>query len=427
MDKLNSINENRIYGLIGERLSHSFSKLVHQRLYDCPYELMEIPRESLDSFMEKHEFSAINVTIPYKQAVIPHLDFVDEKAKKIGAVNTVINNDGKLFGYNTDYQGVIYMLKKADISLLNQHVLILGSGGTCKTLKAVATDLGAASINIASRSPQADTISYENALLLKDTTVIMNASPVGMYPKSEGIPIKLSGFEKLYAVVDAIYNPLNTRLLQEARRLGKKTAEGLLMLVAQAKYAAELFLNSNIPDDKIDEIFSELYISQSNFILIGMPSCGKSRIGKQLALELNRKIIDIDSEIEKAEGKTIPEIFATKGERYFRELETAIIKKLSTTNGAVISTGGGSILKEENIFALKQNGVICFIDRPLEHLLVGNNRPLSTSAETIKSMLEIRLPIYQKTADFSVLNDGRLNDICKEIKNKFMKYKGEKL
>lgn len=414
------MNTNARYGLIGEKLSHSFSKVIHERLCDYKYDLIEIKRESLADFMTNREFAAINVTIPYKQAVIPYLDELSDRAKKIGAVNTIINKNGRLIGYNTDYAGVLYMLKglstNGEASIAGKTVLILGSGGTRKTLKAVLSDLGAKEILTASRSPlnphfnNDGILSYDEAKTRTDIQIICNASPVGMYPDNEASPIDLSAFPALCGVVDVIYNPLKTKLLQQADTLSIKNVSGLPMLVAQAKYAAELFCSTKIPDERIAEITASIKKEQINFVLIGMPASGKSRMGRALAKQFSRPFVDIDAEIEKHTGKSIPDIFASAGEKAFRLYEEELTACFSREHGLVIATGGGAVLSEKNISALHQNGVLCFINRPLEQLLCNNNiggkRPLSTSAETIERLFSTRIPLYLAASDYTILNDG---------------------
>ncbi len=407
------------YGLIGEKLSHSFSKIIHEKLADYNYNLMEIPKDEIDSFMQKREFSAINVTIPYKQTVMPYLDFIDESAKQIGAVNTIVNKNSKLFGYNTDFTGFLYTLNHCDITLTDKIVLIMGSGGTCKTVLAVAKSQNAKEIIVASRTKSKETISYQEALNRNDIEVIINASPKGMYPNNDEQPIDLKVFSSLEAVVDVIYNPLNTKLLQQAKSLGVKYANGLLMLVAQAKFAAEYFLDTKMNDDEINKIYDEMKASLSNLVLIGMPSCGKTILGEKIALILNREFIDIDAVISDRSNMTIEEIFKQKGEDYFRQLEKEVTQQFAKKNSLVISTGGGVIKNSENIENLQQNGVIAFIDRPIEKLLIGNGRPLSNSSDQIAKLYQERYPIYINSSDFTICNDTSIEDALRKLEQLF--------
>ncbi|MEG0692380.1 MAG: shikimate kinase [Oscillospiraceae bacterium] len=403
------------YGLIGEKLGHSFSKVVHEKLADYCYDLIEIQKDELDRFVKKRAFHAINVTIPYKETVIPYLDFIDENAKAIGAVNTIVNQNGKLYGYNTDFAGFLYTLDVNQISLSNKVVLIMGSGGTCKTVLAVAKSQNAKEILIASRTKSEDTISYDEALNRKDIKVIINASPKGMYPSNDERSIDLSGFPNLEAVVDVIYNPLQTRLLQQAKQLQIKHANGLLMLVAQAKFAVEYFLDKQINNNKINEIYDEIKASLSNIVLVGMPSCGKTILGKKLARVLNRELVDIDAVIKDRTQMTIEEIFKQNGEDSFRKLEIDITAEFAKKNSLVISTGGGVIKNSINIFNLQQNGVIVFIDRPIESLLIGNGRPLSNSSEQIAKLYQERYQTYLDSSDFQVLNDCSIEDALRKL------------
>lgn len=411
--------DERRYGLIGEKLSHSFSKLIHQKLKDYDYQLIEIKKEDIDSFMTKKEFAAINVTIPYKQTVIPYLDFIDDAAKEISAVNTVVNKDGKLYGYNTDYLGLKYMLLKNNVCIEGKKAMILGSGGTCKTAKRVLSDMGAKEITVVSRFGGEGKITYEQAVKLTDTDIILNASPKGMYPNNYDESFDIDNFDNLSAVVDVIYNPLNTSLVLKAKERGINAFGGLLMLVGQAKYACEFFTGEKIDDSEIDKIYSELLTKQSNLVLIGMPGCGKSTLGKILEEKLQKKLIDIDAEIEKRENMKISEIFEKFGEERFREIEIEVTADIAKQNNVIISTGGGVIKNACNIKALKQNGIICFVDRELEALQLGQGRPLSSDFDKVKVMYTQRHPLYKKYCDFSVDNNSKIEETADKIKEKY--------
>lgn len=393
------------YGLIGEKLGHSFSKIIHEKLADYTYELCPLAKGELDAFMTARQFKAINVTIPYKQDVIPYCDVLDDSAKKIGVVNTIVNRDGKLFGYNTDFAGFLYNLNAHDIILKDKKVMICGSGGTCKTVTAVAQHMGAKEILVVSRSKKENTVTYEECIHHKDVDVIVNASPKGMYPNNGESPLDLSNFPNCKAVVDVIYNPLKTRLLQQAEQLGMKAVNGLEMLVAQAKFAVEHFLSTEIPDHKIDQITLELLKQLTNIVLIGMPSSGKTLTGQALCKYIDKTFIDTDAVIVKRAGMSIKEMFAQYGEAHFRQLEHDVIEELSKQNGLIIATGGGSIKNEENIRNLKQNGVVMFIDRDLEHLLVTDDRPLSKDTDAVAKLYEERYPLYTKYGDLRVPNN----------------------
>lgn len=393
------------YGLIGEKLGHSFSKIIHEKLADYTYELCPLTKDELDAFMTAKQFKAINVTIPYKQDVIPYCDVLDDSAKRIGVVNTIVNRDGKLFGYNTDFAGFLYNLNAHGITLKDKKVMICGSGGTCKTVMAVAEYMGAKEILVVSRSKKENTVTYEECIHHKDVDVIVNASPKGMYPNHGESPLDLSNFPNCKAVVDVIYNPLKTRLLQQAEQLGMKAVNGLEMLAAQAKFAVEHFLSTEIEDDKIDQITLELLNQLTNIVFIGMPSSGKTLTGKALCKYIDKTFVDTDAVIVERSGMSIKEMFAQHGEAHFRKWEHDVIEELSQQNGLIIATGGGAIKNEENIQNLKQNGVVMFIDRDLEHLLVTDDRPLSKDANAVAKLYEERYPLYTKYGDLRVPNN----------------------
>lgn len=393
------------YGLIGEKLGHSFSKIIHEKLADYTYELCPLAKDELDAFMTAKQFKAINVTIPYKQDVIPYCDVLDDSAKRIGVVNTIVNRDGKLFGYNTDFAGFLYNLNAHGITLKDKKVMICGSGGTCKTVTAVAEYMGAKEILVVSRSKKENAVTYEECIRHKDVDVVVNASPKGMYPNNGESPLDLSNFPNCKAVVDVIYNPLKTRLLQQAEQLGMKAVNGLEMLVAQAKFAVEHFLSTEIENDKIDQITLELLKQLTNIVLIGMPSSGKTLTGKALCKYIDKTVVDTDAVIVERSGMSIKEMFARHGEAYFRQWEHDVIEEFSKQNGLIIATGGGAIKNEENIQNLKQNGIVMFIDRDLEHLLVTDDRPLSKDANAVAKLYEERYPLYTKYGDLRVPNN----------------------
>lgn len=409
------------YGLIGEKLGHSFSKIIHAEITNYEYELKELAKSELDGFFKNPEFKAINVTIPYKQDVIPYLDVIDGTAKKIGAVNTVVNKDGRLYGYNTDFSGLKALIEHAGIVLKDKKVLILGSGGTSKTALAVAEALGATEIYRVSRTGGEGLITYTEAESKHyDTDVIINTTPCGMYPNTKGAAVDIFKFTKLSGVVDAIYNPLNTELVTKAKELGIKATGGLYMLVAQAIFAVEKFTNNDIDKSQIDRIYNKLFLEKRNLVLIGMPSCGKTTIGKEIANSLSKEFIDCDEEIVKKEGISIPEIFERYGEAYFRKIETEVIAELSKRQSAVISTGGGAVLNKSNIDRLRQNGFIVFIDRPLQMLITTDDRPLSSNREQLTKRYNERYEIYCNSADFKVQNDCELEAVTAKIKEAFL-------
>ncbi len=388
------------YGCIGEHLTHSFSKEIHARLFDYSYALKELAPTEVEGFLKEREFKAINVTIPYKQTVIPFLDEISETVKKIGAVNTVVNRGGKLYGYNTDFLGMTALINKIGLSLDGKKVLILGSGGTSKTAAAVAESLGAKEIYRVSRSGNDGSITYEAAKAYhSDAQIIINTTPCGMFPNNGSAAIDLDDFPSVCGVVDAVYNPLRPALVLKAREKSIPAEGGLYMLVAQAVYAAQFFKDTEIPPKKIDEVFCEIYKAKENLVLTGMPASGKSTLGKMAAEELSMTFVDTDEEIVKRAGKPIPEIFETNGEAAFRDIESAVIRDVASRQGVVIATGGGAVLRPENVSALKENGKILFLDRPLDALIVTADRPLSSDREKLKKRYEERYGIYCATAD----------------------------
>ena len=398
-----------IYGCIAEKLGHSFSKDIHSRLADYSYELQEIPKELLGEFMTKKQFRAINVTIPYKQDVIPYLDSISDVAKEIGAVNTIVNENGFLKGYNTDFSGMTALMLRNGISLDNKKVLILGSGGTSKTALAVAKGLGCKCAYRVSRNGKDGCIDYADAHENhSDAQVIINTTPVGMYPKINNAPINLEDYPKVEAVVDAVYNPLRSRLVIDAMDKEIKSVGGLYMLVAQAVDAAKKFLDSDIPTSEIDRVFAELMQIKQNIVLTGMPGSGKSTIGKILAEKLGFDFYDTDKLIEHKTQKTIPEIFAECGEDEFRKIESEVIFEISSVQGAVIATGGGAILNNENIKLLRQNGRIYFIDRNLDDIVTTSDRPLSSTRADLEKRYNERYDLYTTRCDrrIAITNDA---------------------
>ena len=368
------------YGLIAQKLSHSFSKEIHGKLFDYPYELREIAVDQLEDFMRRREFNAINVTIPYKETVIPYLDEISETAARIGAVNTIVNRNGKLFGDNTDFLGMVALIRQAGITIEDKKVLVLGSGGTSKTAAAVARHLGCKEVYRVSRSGRDGCITYEQAAKThKDAEILINTTPCGMYPNIHQSPVDIEDYPQLQGVVDAIYNPLRTKLVCDALNKGIAAVGGLYMLVAQAVYAAEKFVDQAVPAEKLKEVFGQMMAQKQNVVLVGMPGCGKSTVGKELARLLNADFIDTDAEIVNKDGRPIPEIFAKEGEQGFRDLETEAIRNIAVRQHAVIATGGGAILRQENVRLLQQNGRIYFIDRPLFHRAIVTASPMATA------------------------------------------------
>lgn len=383
------------YGLIGEKLGHSYSKLIHESLGRYTYDLFSLNRQEFEAFIEKRQFDGLNITIPYKKAVIPFCDEVSDLARSIGAVNTVYMRDGKVCGTNTDYEGFLYAAQAAGISFAGKKVLILGNGGTSLMARKAAADQGASQILITSRRGEEGCISYEELSLHPDVEILVNTTPVGTYPNNGERLIDLSLFPDCCGVMDVIYNPFATDLLQQAQALGIACTNGLPMLVAQATAAAGYFLGEKHLSGENQRILSHLSRQIENIVLIGMPGCGKTTLGKILAEKLGKTFVDMDAEIEKQAGAKIPSIFETHGEDHFRWLETETALRLGKEKSQVIATGGGVILRPENMKALSQNGRVVFLKRPVEQLAM-EGRPLSKDRNVLKSMYETRLPLYNK-------------------------------
>ena len=390
------------YGCIGKKLAHSFSKEIHEKLADYAYDLIELAEEEIAPFFEKKDFAAINVTIPYKQTVIPYLDSISEVAERIGAVNTIVNKDGKLCGYNTDYYGMKALIERIGIDLTGKKVLVLGTGGTSKTARVVAVDMGAAEILTVSRRKTDHYITYEEAVQKHaDANVIINTTPSGMYPDCESRPIDITEFMQLIGVVDVVYNPLCTNLVLDAKQRGIKAEGGLYMLVMQAVVAVERFLDTTIAKEVADQVFASIYASKENVVLTGMPGSGKSTVGKLLNIE-GFEFVDTDEEIEKRCGCSIKELIQEKGEAHFRALETEVIRAVSSMNCRIISTGGGAVLKEENVRALKRNGKLYFLNADLSRLKATDSRPLSDTQKKLARLYTERMSLYTGTADVVV-------------------------
>ena len=405
------------YGLIGEKLGHSFSKDIHERLgYD--YELCEISPDKLESFMLARDFSGINVTIPYKREVIPFLDWIDEPASQIGAVNTVINRDGKLYGYNTDFYGMKELFAHAGIDPEGRKAAILGSGGTSRTAKALLSSLGAREINVISRSRG---ITYDELYAKhSDTEIIVNTTPVGMFPDIFGSPIDITEFKGLVGVIDAVYNPLNTDLVCKAKKCGINAESGLYMLVAQAIYASELFLDTKYPSYMLDVIYEGIKAEKENLVLIGMPSSGKTTVGRLLAERLGSEFVDTDELIIERIKMPIKDFFSAYGEEKFRLVESEVINSLAGRNGLVIATGGGAVLREENISALKYNGKIIFLDRSLDKLVTTDSRPLSSDRASLERLYSLRYPIYHSVSDLQIPGDGTPIEVANNILENYL-------
>ena len=417
------------YGLIGEHLPHSFSKEIHAKIADYIYELHEIEKTELDSFMTEKDFIAINVTIPYKKDVIPYLFEIDENAKRIGAVNTIVNRDGKLFGYNTDFFGMCALIRKIGLDFKGKKIAVLGTGGTSNTAVAVCEALGAKQTIVVGRSAKNGAISYEDLYLEHaDVDFLINTTPCGMYPYPDGnekisaTAVDLSKFPNVKGVVDAVYNPLRPNFVMDAMERGLPAEGGLYMLVAQAVIAAEKFMGKPLDPSITDRIFREIRASKENIVLSGMPGSGKSTVGKYLAKALNRKFIDTDEEIVKQTGKEITNIFAEIGNDGFRQIEAEVIARVSSENqGAIIATGGGAILRDDNVRALKRNGKIYFLNRPIENIVPTADRPLALDRAALEARFRERYSRYLSTCDMEIKTVESPVQTAKMISEDFFK------
>lgn len=407
------------YGLVGKSLGHSYSKLIHEQLDSKPYDLASLDEAQLDHLLKTKDFIGINITIPYKETVIKYLDEIDEIVKEIGAINVIRNNNGKLKGYNTDYYGLKKLFISSSINVKNKHCFILGSGGTKNTAKKVLNDLGAKSITVVSRTKSENTITYDEFYKLDNVEIIVNTTPIGMYPNIEGEIISLDNFNNLEGVIDVVYNPYTTRLVTRAKLKGIKAIGGLKMLVEQGIKASEIFTSSTYSLEKYNEVYSSLYASRRNIVLIGLPMSGKTTIGKELANSLNKKFVDLDEEIEKAANMSISTIFSTYGEEYFRNLEKEITLKYSKETNLVISTGGGIIKNEDNMLNLMSNGLIVYLTRDENKLIYSDARPLTKNKEEYLKLKEQRDPLYKKYASHKITNSSTIEECVNKIKEAF--------
>ena len=397
-------------GLLGRKLGHSYSPQIHALMGSYSYDLFEKEPEDVGDFVRNGDFTGINVTIPYKKEVIPYIDELSPMARRMSAVNTIVRKaDGSLWGHNTDYFGFSSMVYNSGVTVSGKKVLVLGSGGASNTAVKVLEDMNA-KVVIISRSGENN---YQNLHMHSDAAVIVNTTPVGMYPHTGISPVDLKAFPNLEGVLDMIYNPARTQLLLDAEALGLPYQNGLWMLVAQAKEAAEHFGGKPLEDRIIETVYNTLTAQMQNIVLIGMPGCGKSTVGKALAEALNRTFVDADAEIVKLAGKPIPQIFEENGEEVFRDYETKVLEELGKKSCLVIATGGGCVTKQRNYRLLHQNSRIFWLKRELDRLPT-DGRPLSQKNK-LTQMYEVRRPLYEAFADIAVDNNSTLSQTIKTI------------
>ena len=398
---MNAVSSDERFGLLGETLSHSFSPEIHRALCGYDYELLPMAPDQVPEFLRRRPFRGINVTIPYKQAVIPCLDALSDRARALGAVNTIVKGpDGRLTGYNTDYAGFMAMLNRMNPDLRGRKCLVLGSGGASHTAVACLREKGAGEVVVISRR---DPDHYGNLSRHRDAYLLVNATPVGMYPHNGDQPVSLEAFPSLGGVLDLIYNPAQTALLLEARRRGIPGMNGLLMLVAQAREAAQLFTGRDIPLSEVDRVTALLVAQSRNLILIGMPGSGKSTVGRLLAERTGRAWLDTDAMIEEAAGGvSCGDLIRAEGEAAFRQKETAALRDAGKQSGRVISVGGGAVTRPENLDLLRQNGWLIHLDRPLGALSLEGDRPLSADRDALAKRYAERRPLYEAWRDLAV-------------------------
>ncbi len=401
----------KIYGLLGRKLGHSYSSVIHESMGCKGYGLIELEPEELGPFLRQEDIGGLNVTIPYKVDVMQFCDRLSPEAQAIGSVNTLVRGkDGVLTGFNTDAAGLEYTISRAKISLAEKKVLIFGSGGASLAAKYTARRMGASEVLVISRTGE---YNYNNLELHYDADILINTTPLGMFPNVEGMPADPAHFSGCSGVIDLVYNPRRTDFLLRAEELGIPFAGGLPMLVHQAKAAEEHFFGTAIDDSMTERVLAELSRSTGNLVLIGMPGCGKSTIGELLGRISGMRTIDLDAEIAASAGCTIPEIFAAEGEAGFRAREHEAVKAAANQRGCIIITGGGVVVTPANRAVLRRSGRIYQIERDIS-LLSREGRPLSRNAD-LGRMYEIRQPLYAAFRDTSVTNDRSPEDTAQDI------------
>ena len=432
----------KLYGLLGRKLGHSWSVPIHKALGCADYRLIELEPEQLGDFLRREDIGGLNVTIPYKRDVMQFCDVIDPAAETIGSVNTLVRRDGRLYGYNTDIDGFLYMLRRAKISLVGKKVVILGSGGASLTAQAAARQEGAREITVVSRTGPDN---YENLPQRHaGAEVLVNTTPVGMWPHVEGQPVDLRLLPNISAVADVVYNPGRTNLLLQAEELDRAARHraeadmpeppgsglrrvrytgGLSMLVHQAKRAEELFFGKTIPDGETENIVTRLWQDRTNLVLVGMPGCGKTTVGRALAQLSGKPFVDLDEEIVRRAGRPIPYIFQTEGEEAFRELEARVLAEVCAQSGQVVATGGGAVLRAENRAAMRRAGRVYFLRRSLEELPT-DGRPLSQKGG-LEEMYRVRKPLYSAAADVAVANSAAPEETAELIWRNFHENSGD--
>lgn len=404
------------YGLLGQRLGHSYSPLIYSLLGLPNYRLFGMQPEEVEGFLGNGELAGINVTIPYKKVVTRYCDSLSEPARKSGSVNTLIYDEaGRIHGHNTDYAGFSYAARQAGVSFSGRKVVILGSGGSAATVSLVARENGARALTMISRSGEDN---YENLGRHADADILVNCTPVGMYPENDGIPVDLDYFPALEGVLDLVYNPLRTRLLSEARERGIPCAGGLPMLAEQGREAASCFLRRDIPESETERILSELLRTMENIVLVGMPGCGKNAVGRELARLMNRRLLDTDELVEEQTGRSPAEWIIQDGEEAFRDVETKALKRAAAESGIVLATGGGAILRPENRTAMRQNGRVYWLRRPLEELAT-EGRPLS---KNLGELFKQRRASYEAAAHREIGISGDAESAASRIAEEFFEY-----
>lgn len=405
MISLDGFSDNK-YGLVGRALSYSYSSYINSIIGDYGYKLYDIELNDFPAFLKTTEYKALGVAFPYKKIAYDLSTAVSGSAIKSHFVNLVTkDDDGTLKGYNTEYDAFKSLLKKYAVDVTGKKILILGTGGAANAARAILNEAGAGKVVLVSRHGQNN---YDNISIHYDSDILINATPVGMYPNNGVSPIDLEGFSNLILVIDFVYNPVRTAFLQQAMERHIRVISGSYILAASSVYAAQLFLEEQFDDQFIDTVRKKVLVEKRNITLIGMPGSGKSNIGRALSQTLRRPYLDLDVEVEKVEMMSVSDIFSTRGEAYFREAEKNIMLKCCKQSGYIISTGGGAVLSKENRNAIKENSFVVYIERNFQDLYT-DGRPISTSIENLQRISEIRTPIYEALADTVIRAHGSVD------------------